>query len=293
MDAKVKRQIILLSILLHILFLAFWDSFIIIDHSRVSGIAPPAAAKNAPLVFDLVQPDQPREVIATPADAKTTPHPQKADFLSDKNALARNQEPAPNVRLGDDPYARGDFVSHELPELPANPEREAATQPEKRPADADPQWSRSETTGTFQPQEKQDPGKSKSPFRLPSPGVAHDNRDSQVADSGGMSFNTYNWDFAPYMLELKERIRRNIFPPIAFSQLGMIDGDTLLRFKIYPNGELRDLELLAYQGHRSLMETSTLAIKVSAPFRKLPTDFPEPFLQVTAKFTFFIKNKRG
>jgi hypothetical protein len=125
------------------------------------------------------------------------------------------------------------------------------------------------------------------------PGVAHHHPDSQVADSGGLSFNTYNWDFAPYMLELKERIRRNIFPPIAFSQLGLIDGDTVLRFKIYPSGELRDLELLAYQGHYSLMQTSTYAIKVSAPFRKLPGNFPEPYLEVTAKFTFFIKNKRG
>ena len=150
-----------------------------------------------------------------------------------------------------------------------------------------------ETTESSRPQNTKEAGKSKTPFQLPMPGVQHDHRDSQVPDSGGLSFNTYNWDFAPYMLELKERISRNIFPPLAFSQLGMIDGDTLLRFKIYPNGELRDLELLAYQGHRSLMETSTLAIKVSAPFRKLPGDFPEPYLEVTAKFSFLIKNKRG
>jgi hypothetical protein len=284
MEAKVRRQIILLSILLHILFLAFWESSLKMSTSRMQ--PQPLQAQNAPLVFDLVQPDLPQEVIATPADAKTTEQPKNADFLSDKNALARNQEPAPEVTLGNAPFARGDIISHDLPPQPASPQKEtaAARSKEKRAE---------EKTESPRLQSGEVSRIGKSPFQLPLPGVRHDYRDSRVPDSGGLSFNTYNWDFAPYMLELKERISRNIFPPLAFSQLGMIDGDTLLRFKIYPNGELHDLELLAYQGHRSLMETSTLAVKVSAPFRKLPGNFPEPFLQVTAKFSFFIKNKRG
>jgi hypothetical protein len=297
MEAKVRRQIILLSILLHILFLAFWESSLEMNTSRMQTLPP----QSAPLVFDLAQPNLPQEVIATPADAKTTNQPKKADYLSDKNALDRNQEPAPALRPGDEPFVRGDFASHDLPPRLANPEKEAAAaQPGEKPEDPD--KSRTETNQekltedkklSSGPQNPQAAGISKIPFQLPFTGVQHDQRDSQVSESGGLSFNTYNWDFAPYMLELKERISRNIFPPIAFSQLGMIDGDTLLRFKIYPNGELRDLELLAYQGHRSLMETSTLAVKVSAPFRKLPGNFPEPYLQVTAKFSFFIKNKRG
>ncbi len=299
MKTKVKRQIILLSILLHILFLVFWDSTIKIDTSLLQ--PQPLPATSAPLVFDLAQPDLPHEVIATPADAKTTKEPKKADFLSDKNALARNQEPAPAQHLGDDPYARGDFVSHDLPPRPASPEqktaaapsREKPLDPEKNPLENSQETSSEETTESSTPQNTRTTGVSRTPFQMLIPGVPHDQRYSQVPDSGGLSFNTYNWDFAPYMLELKERISRNIFPPLAFSRLGMIDGDTLLRFKIYPNGELRDLELLAYQGHRSLMETSTLAVKVSAPFRKLPSNFPEPYLEVTAKFSFFIKNKRG
>ncbi|MEI6614303.1 MAG: hypothetical protein WCL37_05350 [Chrysiogenales bacterium] len=305
MEAKVKRQVIILSILLHILVLVFWGSFITVDLFQAFPAAPPAALKNEPLVFDLAppaQPSLPQEVIATPADAKTTKQPQKADFLSDKNALARNQEPAPaGTPMGNDPFARGDFVSHDLPPQPASPEREAAAvQPKEKATEIDKSLAEmsqdlltEEMTEPSKPQNAESAGKNKTPLQLPLPGVQHDHRDSQVPDSGGLSFNTYKWDFAPYMLELKERISRNIFPPLAFSQLGMIDGDTLLRFKIYPNGELRDLELLAYQGHRSLMETSTLAVKVSAPFRKLPGDFPEPYLQVTAKFSFLIKNKRG
>jgi hypothetical protein len=306
MEAKVRRQVILLSILLHLLFLAFWENFITLDLFQVSPAAPPVAAQSAPLIFDLVQPEQqarpdlPHEVIATPADAKTTRNPQKADFLSDKNALARNQEPAPGIPLGNEPFSRGDFASHDLPPRPAILEKEAAAQPkeksaepDKNPAKADQEILAEEGAVSTRPQTNPGTDMNRTQSQLPIPGVQHDHRDSQVADSGELSFNTYNWDFAPYMLELKERISRNIFPPIAFSRLGMIDGDTMLRFKIYPSGELRDLELLSYQGHRSLMETSTYAVKVSAPFRKLPDNFPEPYLQVTAKFSFLIKNKRG
>jgi len=284
MQAKVKRQIVLLSILLHILFLAFWESSLKLGSARVQ--PRPLPAQSAPLVLDLAQPNLPREVIATPADAKTTEQPKKADFLSDKSALARNQEPAPGLRLGDAPFARGDFASHDLPPRAASPQQE-------RPFARSNEKQTEETSESSRSARKEESRIGQAPFQLPRPGVQHDYRDSQVADSGGLSFNTYNWDFAPYMLELKERISRNIFPPLAFSQLGMIDGDTLLRFKIYPNGELRDLELLATQGHHSLMETSTLAVKVSAPFRKLPGNFPESYLEVTAKFSFFIKNKRG
>jgi hypothetical protein len=304
MEAKVKRQIVLLSILLHILILASWDSLIQLDFTRILPTPPPGAAASSPLVFDLAQPELPREVIATPADAKTTPNPQQIDFLSDKNALARNQvQPQATLPLGDAPYALGDFPSHDLSPQPAIPEKEAAAagaQSGGKRADADQNQTEAdqdppsgETVDSNLAQVKPEPGRDITLPRPSMPGVAHDQPDSQVADSSGLSFNTYNWDFAPYMLELKEQIRRNIFPPLAFSQLGMIDGNTVLRFKIYPGGELRDLELLAYEGHRSLMETSTYAIKVSAPFRKLPSHFPEPYLQVTARFTFFIKNKRG
>jgi hypothetical protein len=304
MEAKVKRQIILLSILLHILILAFWDSFIQLDITPVFPTPAPAVAASAPLEFDLAQPELPREVIATPADAKTTPNPERADFLSDKNALARNQvQPQAALPLGDSPYATGDFPSHDLFPQPFTPEKQAAAagarpgqktaNADQSQADADQEPLSGEAADSTPAPAKPEPGQGKTLPQPFMPGVAHDHPDSQVADSGGLSFNTYNWDFAPYMLELKERIRRNIFPPIAFSQLGLIDGNTQLRFKIYPSGELRDLELLAYEGHRSLMETSTTAIKVSAPFRKLPGNFPEPYLQVTARFSFFIKNKRG
>ena len=83
---------------------------------------------------------------------------------------------------------------------------------------------------------------------------------------------------------------RNLFPPQAFTRLGIISGESMIRFKVYPDGHAGDIEVLSYDGHRSLMETSVNAIKGAEPFRSLPTDFPkyEKFLEVTAHFQYFV-----
>ena len=294
-ERKNRRRIVVLSVLLHLLILAVWETTVRLD---LASLAPEAAAKaeSAPLVFDLQQPDMPREVIATPEDARTTPDPRQADFLSDKNALARNQEPAPGRPVIDDPFSRGDLASHELPR-PASPRSEAEPAPAVRPEAEAGEDREREPEGADDradaeralPRETQPAVPPRAPFQLDLPGVPHRQMEGRAAEDGGLSFNTYDWDFAPYLLALKERIRRNIFPPLAFSRLGMIDGDTMLRFKIYPDGRLADLELLGYSGHRTLMETSRFAVTASAPFPDLPADFPKSYLEVTAKFSYFIK----
>jgi outer membrane biosynthesis protein TonB len=106
---------------------------------------------------------------------------------------------------------------------------------------------------------------------------------------GGFSLNTYQWDFAPYMLWLKNHVQRNIFPPAAFTRMGIISGNTVLRFRISRDGVLQGMELAGYEGHKSLMETSVRAIQLSAPFRALPKDFPEDYLEVTAHFEYTIR----
>ncbi len=293
-ESRARRRVILLSVLVHLFFLMVWDSAVRLDLARLAPAAPPAV-KSPPLVFDLQQPELPREVIATPDNARTTPAPQKADFLSDKNALARNQEPAPQLPLADAPFSRGDMASHDLPLPPPSPQKEAAAaEPanaekaaDRENVDSDP-GQEADADRALPPDRKPESTPNR-PMRFELPTVPHRQLEGRAAESGGLSFNTYDWDFAPYMLALKNRIGRNIFPPLAFSQLGMIDGDTMLRFKIYPDGRLADLELLAYNGHRTLMETSRFAVSTSAPFPTLPADFPKPYLEVTAKFSYFVK----
>ena len=296
MDSRLRKKIIIMSILLHILFFSLWEAGIILDLFGKDVRLKPAADIQ-PIVLDLQQPESerpmPREVIETPDDAKVVEKQDRADFLSDKNALARNPEPDANVPLGE-AFSRGDLDTHELPrqEGPqgktSDPPKPDVQQPEQKPQ---PQEQKPETADTYV-NILRPPNSLPSPppgvqERLPS--VRHNNPDSRVEDTGGLSFNTYNWDFAPYLIMLKHRIQRNIFPPPAFSQLGLIDGETMLRFKIYPNGQLKDLAILNYKGHESLMITSKNAVESSAPFPVLPKDFPEPYLEVTGKFIYFVR----
>jgi hypothetical protein len=294
-DPRLRKKIIIVSILLHVLFFALWEAGIILDLFGKDVLLRPATDIQ-PIVLDLQPPESerptPREVIETPEDAKVVEKQDKADFLSDKNALARNPETDPNADPGE-AFSKGDLDTHELPqqEGPQGKTPDPAKPDSQQPDQKQQQEQKPETADTYvnilKPQQtlpSPPPGVQE---RLPS--VRHDNRDSRVEDSGGLSFNTYDWDFAPYLIMLKHRIQRNIFPPPAFSQLGIIDGETMLRFKIYPNGQLKDLAILNYKGHESLMITSRNAIESSAPFPGLPQDFPEPYLEVTGKFIYFVR----
>lgn len=295
MNPRLRKSIIIVSILLHVLFFALWEAGIILD--LFNGTVPlPPAEDIQPIVLDLQQPAservRPREVIETPRDAKVVEKQDKADFLSDKNALARNPETDPNLDVGE-AFSRGDLASHELPRqegpqglTPDQPRPKSQKQDQKQEQEQKPETEDLYANLLKSPQTNPTlpPGMQE---RLPS--VKHNHLDSRAEDSGGLSFNTYDWEFAPYLLKLKRRIQRNIFPPPAFSQLGIIDGETILRFKIYPNGELKDLAILNYNGHESLMITSKNAIVSSAPFPILPQDFPEPYLEVTGKFIYFIR----
>ncbi len=292
-EGRTRRRIVVLSILLHVLVLSLWNSMLVLDWAALLPVAAAAPAKAAPLVFDLQPPDMPREVIATPDDARTAKAPRDADFLSDKNALARDQEPAPGLPVTGVPFSRGDLPTHNIPVPPPSPERRERPEPERRSPEPGreseaPDLSFDPSGQAAPPGGKpaQPPGR---PFRFDLPEVPHRQLEGRAGEAGGLSFNTYDWDFAPYMLALKRRIGGNIFPPLAYSMLGMIDGDTQLRFKIYPDGRLADLELLGYSGHRTLMETSRSAITISAPFPALPADFPKPYLEVTARFTYFVR----
>ncbi|MFQ5676837.1 MAG: energy transducer TonB [bacterium] len=298
MDSQ-RYKTITASVILHLLFFLLWLAAIELDLFADSDSQN--RVDNKPLVFEL-QNDLPKQVIETPEDAKLTEKPENPQFASDKNALARNSETDPAADNGA-PFARGDF---EFPELPkpqgpvgepvnateTNPQEQEASTSERKTeeenADEIVDTRKSNFSREFltRPQRKRRAGVTENV-----PTVRYDNRNSKTPDMGGLSFNTYDWDFAPYMLVLKKKIQRNIFPPAAFTRLGMIKGETLLRFRIYPNGELRDLVLLEYNGHRTLMETSMSAVRISAPFPELPDDFPEDYLEVTGKFFYFLRGR--
>jgi TonB family protein len=105
---------------------------------------------------------------------------------------------------------------------------------------------------------------------------------------GGVSFNTLEWDFAPYAIELKRRIADHWYPPIAFTYGGLYGGVTVLRFRIGPDGTLTGPELISGAEHSSLDTAAINAVKLAAPYRPLPDNFPEPNLEVTFSFHYLL-----
>lgn len=120
--------------------------------------------------------------------------------------------------------------------------------------------------------------------------VHRDNRQTRALERGGLQLSTYAWHFAPYLSYLKQRIDRHIFPPRAFD-LGMIDGATQVKFRIWRDGRLEGPELIGYEGSDLLRDTSLKAVELAAPYNALPPDFPDEYLEIVGTFEYLIFGK--
>jgi outer membrane biosynthesis protein TonB len=117
---------------------------------------------------------------------------------------------------------------------------------------------------------------------------AFDEPGSARASIGGISLSTTDWDFAPYLLDLKRRIKQKWIPPIAFTALGAVHGYTWVRFRIFPDGHMEDMTIIETEGHDSLHRASANAVKGAAPFHPLPADFPDKFLEIEFGFYYLL-----
>lgn len=294
---------VLLHFLLAIFYLVPWRVVLPINF-----LFPPKAPQNQLAVKPEKEQRMEFELVSTPEDAQRTANPVETQYASDKNALARDLYAQNDLPLGDafadgnfdvSEYSRGSLQPPQAPqpfiqqkaseekrdtEEPPEPENEdtqANTALEYlNPATEDER--RSAFLSQFQASADRRPLRQDKPFR--------EQRDTRAGNFGGFSLNTYNWNWAPYLLAMQEKIDRNLFPPAAFTRLGVINGETRLRFRVFADGHVENIEVLDYQGHRALMETSVNSIKISDPFLPLPGDFPreKKYLEVTAKFLYLI-----
>lgn len=266
-----------LSILFHLIFLLFYAKW---EEIRLFPL--PREAKQ--IAFEIVE---------NPNAEYLKNRPKQADLYSDRNAIAKDQMDLqkPDTRL---PYSNGisqvkdvktqkfsiDNQTNQQNPM-QNSQHRTEPEPLDRSADMD---HRIQSSSSFSREQLLIRSKSRTQH---SQELAYRQTLSSADHSGGISFNTYDWDFAPYLLELKKRIERNIYPPPAFTHLG-IGGSNLIRFRIARNGEMNGPEVLGYEGEKALIETSKKAIEVSAPFWPLPDDFPRDYLEVTARFYYVI-----
>ncbi|MSS73993.1 MAG: hypothetical protein EXS64_21285 [Candidatus Latescibacteria bacterium] len=281
-----------ISLLLHLLLAGFSRRYTFFE-----GAAIPVVPGRSNL--------QRYEMMAPPVvDNRTAPRqerpPEAPRLASDRNAVARDHAPR-NLPKSDMPYARGDVAdAYNLMQggarAPAGGERASKSEgprtegnqgkvemlPDERSASAERgrDFASYLKRGEERARERDTYGEGTShapTFRNEKGGALQD---------GDISFSTYAWDFAPYMLKFKERIEAHMFPPAAFSLYGLIDGKNVVRFRIGRDGALLGMEALGYEGSKVLVETSTQAVKLSNPFLPLPPDFPDQYLEVTGQFRY-------
>jgi len=232
--------------------------------------------------LDAPPPDVPMEfTLVQPPENPTPPEPdQKTPYASTVKSAASDQDPRDTN--SNRPHSEGKFPIADNPgrtggsdgggkaELPPMPPEEEGL------GDA---IKRSKWTSEIAPQ--QQPSFADETELFDEPGSAR-------ASIGGISLSTTDWDFAPYLLDLKRRIKQKWVPPIAFTALGAVHGYTWVKFRIFPDGHMEGAEVVETEGHDSLHRSSLNAVKGAAPFRELPKDFPDKFLEIEFGFYYLL-----
>ncbi len=268
---------VILSVLLHLLFI-LTSELGIIPLGSDTIVMPGELEEENQMVFEIVESNPEAEIENLPDDLR---------FASDRNTRAQDLNEQ-NDAEADRPMTEEAFDSKELPSPPENEVRQEYSQ------DQTPfrKFERPETGMlAAEPQEENDNNDEDKSHIISGEDkqAIPDNELMSANDLGGFSLSTYAWDFAPYMLELKKRVERNINPPSAF-YMGLIEGTYIIQFVVDRAGTVLDIRVMDSRGNKALEETSYNAIKYSNPFRPLPNDFPDEVLTITGTFRF--KNMR-
>jgi outer membrane biosynthesis protein TonB len=107
---------------------------------------------------------------------------------------------------------------------------------------------------------------------------------------GDFQLSTVEWDFAPWLESFKRAFLPNWIPPYAY-HLGVIDGWTIVKLVVQPDGVVSGMEVVEKQGHASLHQASVAALRATAPLKPLPEHFPDPELVLTVKLHYSARDE--
>ena len=264
------------AILLHILLLLLenplWRATIIVPQTEKIPVSPP-------LTFEFVDVPQNRDDDA----------PEETPLLAERDNISRDQQtaPLPESHL---PFSDGISRAKDITASAQSRPRSETHSPDRSSETTDNPISFVDMLKSPDKARKERERAVLGGEVLPQPRIDMDNRKTRALERGGLQLSTYAWDFAPYLSYLKRHIDRHIYPPRAF-QLGIIDGMTRVKFRIWRDGRLEGPELIDYEGHNLLRDTSLKAVELSAPFKALPPDFPDEYLDIVGTFEYLIFRK--
>lgn len=276
------------ALVAHLLFFVFYAPLSsLVPQPRIDA----SDHESPPMTFEFVE---------LPDPAPEDPSPDATSLRSDRVSRAKDLHdlPLPQSRL---PYTNGlvQSPSQLRPDAGRDGdggergETDTRTRADREEAESD--EASTDFTSLLKPRKTWTPHQPESAIfgRPHRPGVLPmKNLRSHALEQGGLQLSTYDWEFAPYLAYLKRHIGDHIHPPAAFTQLGLIQGRTRLKFRILPDGSLEGPEVIDFDGSPYLRDTSTRAVELSADFRPLPAHFPEDHLEITALFHYLLLDSR-
>lgn len=103
--------------------------------------------------------------------------------------------------------------------------------------------------------------------------------------------DTMGWDYGPYVQRVIADTKRSWYPIIPESARPPLDkqGVVMIRFKILPDGTVRDMILEGPSGDVSLDRAAWGGITGASPYPPIPRAFRGPFLELRFKFLYNIR----
>jgi len=266
-----------LAVLLHLLFLLLFTPLSQLLALPVRQF--PADAEPPSLAFEFV--DQPDAV-------PTERPPEETPFLSDRNALARDESAFDT----DSPLPESSGISDFSRDASTSEARQNSSAETTKGETGEPSL---DFASLLSASGSPSPGGSRESIygtpALPPPSARMENRKGSARELGSFQLSTYEWDFAPYMKYLKQLIESNISPPPAFTHYGLMEGRTWVTFRILRDGRLEALKVIRHEGSEGtqlLSETSVRAVTNSVDFKPLPDHFPDEFLEISGLFEYIL-----
>ncbi len=273
---------LLLSLLLHtaLLWLIHNRNWLVVKMDSLNPVQPEEVLIEFPENKPKPVPrEQPREVVQN--QNFNNEAPDQSSFLSDQNSRARN--PNPTASRGNMPQSSGNSP---LANLSAPSSRRSQEQPFRQK-----KFNAKALTGESSEATQSASVMSRSSFSPRSAASQGSNemmdqKNFSVEELGDLTLNTYQWQWAPYVNAMRNKLQHVWVTPPAYYQLALISGYTVIRYAVNRRGQLVNYKVLKHVGHQSLKVSSVQAIESLFPFMPLPKDFPEEQLIITAKLIY-------
>lgn len=274
--------------------------------------SPPQALEPEPIRLTFVQPPAataeskgPTYFTELPTD-RADEAPEHADFLSNVTSRARDRVPggdqslprmsgvadAPSVAMQSgrvEPQPAGAPAEPAAPQPPGAEDRATAeaTKSVAGGASATPQPRDATTPRDAGPSSKDFPNESTAPGNSDIRQEEMDNPGGNAGLTGDVSLSTTAWEWSPWIQRFGRRLMHHWFAPTAY-YIGVLKegGWTVVEMEIAPSGQVLRMDVLEEQGHPSLTNAATIALRSMSPMEKLPANFPDKTLILRVRLIY-------